>query len=278
MELQSVKNSIMQTLMKNWAGCGFASDIIASKIRCTLLKNLGVDNPSKSEEIQKRKEITCFEHFGVSSPAQSDIVMEKIRQTNRERYGVEYTLQSQEVRQRGIETMLRVFGCANPRQSPEICERIRQTVFGKCGYDYYFQSPEFQGKLHKRYTNPKYPNITFATSWEFKVYDFLTENHIEFEYQPKLSIPYEYNGETHYYHPDFRVRDKIVEVKGDNFFRVNEETGKEEMYLTWKGKLSDEEYARKCGLMEAKHQCMLKNRIIILRQHDVNNLHISIFC
>lgn len=84
--------------------------------------------------------------------------------------------------------------------------------------------------------------MTFATSWEFKVYDFLTENHIEFEYQPNISIPYYCEGTRHYYHPDFLVGDRIVEVKGDHFFRINEETGEEEMYLTWQGNLSDEEY------------------------------------
>ena len=95
--------------------------------------------------------------------------------------------------------------------------------------------------------------MTFDSSWEFKVYDFLTEYNIKFEYHAN-SIPYEYDGGIHYYHPDFRIGDKIVEVKGDNFFRINEETGKEEMYLTWrKPWWSDEEYEWYCKKEEAKH-------------------------
>lgn len=71
--------------------------------------------------------------------------------------------------------------------------------------------------------------MTFTNSWEYKVYDFLTEHNIPFEYQIE-PIPYEYDGETHYYFPDFRVNGKIYEVKGDYFFRINEDTGLEEMF------------------------------------------------
>ena len=118
--------------------------------------------------------------------------------------------------------------------------------------------------------------MTFGSNWEFKVYDFLTENHIEFEYQPEISFEYEYDGNKHTYHPDFLVNGKIYEIKGDQFFRINESTGKEEMYLPWKGNLSDEEYEYKCGLYEAKHQCMIKNDVIILREYELLNLKESL--
>jgi len=58
---------------------------------------------------------------------------------------------------------------------------------------------------------------------------------------------------------------------------INEATGREEMYLTWRGDLSDEEYEWKCKVMEAKHQCMLANNVKILRQADVFNLSVDIF-
>ena len=137
------------------------------------------------------------------------------------------------------------------------------------------QTTYYHKNSHKKYTNPKYPDMTWATSWEFKVYDFLSENHIPFEYQPSIAIPFDCEGTHHTYHPDFKVGDRIVEVKGDNFFRINEETGKEEMYLTWQGNLSDEEYEWRCKVMEAKHQCMLANNVIILRYSQVKNLRVE---
>jgi len=143
----------------------------------------------------------------------------------------------------------------------------RQNTMDKLyGVKFYSQTSEFHKRCHKCYTNPKYPDMTFDRSWEFKVYDFLTEHNIPFEYQPSISIPYECEETHHTYHPDFLVNGRLYEVKGDNFFRINEETGKEEMYLTWKGDLSDEEYEWRCKVMEAKHQCMIAHNVIILRK------------
>ena len=90
-------------------------------------------------------------------------------------------------------------------------------------------------------------------------------------------IPYEYDGVTHYYHPDFLVNGRIHEVKGDNFFKINESTGREEMYLTWQGDLSGEEYEWRCGLLKAKYQCMLANNVVILRSKDIKNISLSTF-
>ena len=59
---------------------------------------------------------------------------------------------------------------------------------------------------------------------------------------------------------------------------TNKETGKEEMYLTWRDpKLSDEEYEWKCAKEEAKHQCMIANNVIILRQTDIDHLAVESF-
>ena len=115
--------------------------------------------------------------------------------------------------------------------------------------------------------------MTFGSSWEFLVYDFLLENHIVFEYQPSISIQYEYKETHHTYHPDFIINDKIIEVKGDNFFRINKSTGKEEMFCPYRDEdWSNEKYEWMCGLYEAKHQCMISNGIIILCENEINNL------
>ena len=59
------------------------------------------------------------------------------------------------------------------------------------------------------------------------------------------------------------------------FFRVNESTGKEEMYKPWRRKeWSDEYYQWLCGKEEAKHQCMISNNVIILRKVELNNLNL----
>ena len=106
------------------------------------------------------------------------------------------------------------------------------------------------------------------------MYDFLTEYNIRFEYQPSISIPYEYADRIFTYHPDFIIEgNRIVEVKGDHFFRINKSDGKEEMYCPFRyPNWTDERYEWECGKYEAKHQCMLRNNVIIIRGADIENL------
>lgn len=54
-------------------------------------------------------------------------------------------------------------------------------------------------------------------------------------------------------------------------------TGQEEMYLTWQGDLSDEEYEWRCGREEAKHQCMIRNNVTILRSREIEHLTVEMF-
>ena len=73
------------------------------------------------------------------------------------------------------------------------------------------------------------------------------------------------------------TKSKLYEVKGDHFFRINETTGKEEMFCPWRSSdESDDEYKWKCGKEEAKHQCILANNITILRHKDIRNIIIDL--
>ena len=186
-------------------------------------------------------------------------------------------MQSDTIREKSKQTNLRKRGVDNPSKDPNVINKIENTILEHHGVKHYAQLPEFHKKVHKPYVNPKYPDMTFGSSWEFLVYDFLTEHNIQFEYQPTISIPYEYEGTHHTYHPDFRIGNIIVEVKGDNFFRINESTGKEEMFCPYRDEdWSDEKYDWMCGLYEAKHQCMIANNVIILRKKDMDDLEHSI--
>ena len=175
-------------------------------------------------------------------------------------------------------TNIERYGHKSSFQNEGVRRKQRETCFNTYGVEYYSQSEEYHKKAHKPYVNPKYPDMTFGSSWEFKVYDFLMENHIDFEYQPAISLPYEYNGTHHTYHPDFLINGKVYEVKGDNFFKINESTGQEEMFCPYRYKdWPDEKYDWMCGLYEAKHQCMLANDVVILRSTDIKNIFLSTF-
>ena len=65
-----------------------------------------------------------------------------------------------------------------------------------------------------------------------------------FEYQPNVMLEYEFDGKLHMFHPDFLVNGRLYEVKGDQFFRMNESTGQEEMFNPYRNpEWTDERYA-----------------------------------
>ena len=265
----------MQDTMENNYGVRHAlqSKTFLDKSKNTCRKNNGVDFPQQSQTIRDKTHKTNLDNLGVEYPLESEIIKEKVKITNNNSYGVDWVFQSEKVKNKIKQSVQSIYGVDNVSKSDEIKLLKEQTTFSNYGVLYYSQTSEFHKCCHKRYTNSKYPDMTFATSWEFKVYDFLTEHNILFEYQPDISIHYEYRGISHTYHPDFLVNGRIYEVKGDHFFRINEETGKEEMYCPWrKQNISDEEYMDICRKEEAKHQCMIAHNVIILRKAQIDNL------
>lgn len=298
---EETKNKTKYTCQKKWGVDNpFQSKEIISKIKKSMLerhgvehalqskeimkkakqswnKNLGVDCPLKSKTIRTKSINTLKKNFGVENPMFSDKIKEKVKQSIRDNLGVDWAMQSTLVQEKSKNTNLKNRGVPYPMMSKE----VRDKSIAKCrenwDVDNYVQTREYHQHAHKRYTNPKYPDMTFDSSWEFLVYDFLVEHNIPFEYQVE-PIEYEYNGKIHKYFPDFRVNGKIYEVKGDNFFRINESTNKEEMFCPWRNSnWSDEYYKWRCGLEEAKHQCMIANNVTILRHSQIKNLTFEIF-
>ena len=305
-KMESTKEKQRETNKVRYGGTGFASKEISEKVKQANLEHFGVEFASQSEEWKNKVRETSQRKWQVDNPFQSEEVKEKIRNTTMQKYGVDHISKvktimekrnqtlvdryggvgyaSSSVKKKCEQTCENRFGTKNYCQSNEYKEKYdkiqskrAQTCESKYGVSHYAKTKEFASIIHKPYTNQKYPDMTFGNSWEFKVYDFLTENNIQFDYQPAISIPYEYKGTNHTYHPDFLVGDRIVEVKGDQFFRINESTGKEEMFVPWRGDLSDQEYEFKCGIEEAKHQCMLSNNVTILRGNDIENLTVEMF-
>lgn len=249
------------------------SQIVKDRKVCTCVNHFGVENPSQAIEVKDKKANTYVERLGVDNPAKSSIVQDKMKETNIRIRGVENPFQSVEVREKAYQKMEDLYGVRHALQSVVFKKKVVETNNQRFGHDYYTQTEEYHKKAHKPYTNPKYPDMTFGSSWEFLVYDLLIEKHIEFQYQPSISFEYEYDGRIHTYHPDFKVGDNIYEVKGEQFFRINDSTGHEEMFCPYRyPEWSDEYYNWMCGKYEAKHQCMRANNVIIIRDVSIENL------
>ena len=177
--------------------------------------------------------------YGKTNPFQVDEFKKKSKETCLERYGKEYYSQTEKSK-----------------------ERMKITCLERYGKEYYSQTEDFTLKKQKKY---QYSDIQFDSSWEVKVYQYCKENNIPCEYQPDITFEYEYDGKKHYYHPDFLINGKLYEVKGEQFFEGDK------MICPY----NRNEY--KDGLTEAKHQCMIKNGVIILRKNDIKNIKGRIF-
>ena len=274
----------------------FQSSEVQKKIKQSLMEHFGVENPSYSPKVIEKIKQTTMNHYGVECSFQSDEVKQKIKQTCQERYGVSHynkcdesklrhkltcnkiygfdsPAQSPEIKQKIIETNKIKYGGNSPSCSKDVLEKIRKTTKEHFGVEHYAWTDDFKKTHRNIFTNPKYENVTFDSSWEFKVYDFLTEHNIPFEYQPNVMLEYEFDGRHHRFHPDFLVDGRLYEVKGEQFFRINEFTGQEEMFNPYRNiEWSNERYDYECAKYEAKHQCMIANNVRILRKKDIDNL------
>ena len=242
------------------------------------------DNVFQNEDIKLKCCKTKFDKYDDANYTNR----EKAKQTMLERHGVEYTFQSPELVEKSIETKRKVYG----EHLEVLVGKVRRTKKDRYG-DENYNNQEKQGITSKinhgglyhtqtiqfaKYHRKRifHDNIWFDSNWEVIVYDYCKVNGIECTYSPAITYEYEYDGKIFTYHPDFLIYGKVYEVKGEQFFRINESNGKEEMYLPWKGDLTDEEYEYRCRKYEAKHQCMLNNGVVILRDNDIKNLELII--
>jgi len=107
-----------------------------SKNRMTCLKNHGVDNPSKSDKILKRKEDNNLAKYGSRYTITLDNVIDKIKKTNIDRYGVD-----------------------NPTKSKIIYKKVRNTMKDKFGDEVIFKTDHFRenkNNYYRRLSNPDF--------------------------------------------------------------------------------------------------------------------------
>lgn len=131
------------------------------------------------------------------------------------------------------------------------CQRKLSTL-QKYGVPHYAQTDESR---HNRKSMYVYDNEQFDSSWELALWIFSKDNNIEIIHEP-TKFTYEFNGVLHTYYPDFLFDGKLIEIKGKQFFKPD-------------GTMCNPYDPSQDGLFEAKHQCMLKNNVIIYGQNEI---------
>lgn len=228
-------------------------------ITCTNKSNIHINNIKENN----------IKNHGVSNGLDAK-AQEKIKQTSLRKYNVNYLSQSKQAKEKYKQTCLKKYDCTNVSQSEYIKNKKKLTCLKHFGVEWSLSSNEIKQKskesLLKKYGIPrtpnwtyKYNNLSFDSSWELAYYIWLTDNKIEFKYQPDVKIIYNYNGIDHSYFPDFKVNNELVEIKGTQFFK--NQNINEKMVCPYDHSLD--------SLYEAKHQCMLENHVKILTKIDI---------
>ena len=222
------------------------------------IQRYGTKNPAQSEVVKEKMYATNLKRLGAKMPASVPRIREKQNRTKIARYGDK----NYNNRQKAKGTMLKEYGVESAMQSKELVDKFRNNCFKKNGVYSYFQVPEIFKKSKAKYF---YDGKYFHSSFEIAFYIWLRDNKRNFEYSPKISFKYEYKGIVHKYFPDFIVDGELIEIKGEHFFK---EDGT--MHNPWKNKKWTEEQKKESDeLYEAKHQCMLRNGIRILKTKDL---------
>jgi glutathione peroxidase-family protein len=142
------------------------------KLKEANLLKYGVENVSQLDEVKKKKEDTCNEHFGVpcnltidetkekikqtciekygvDNPSKNKDVKEKAKQTNLERWGTEWTSQSDNMKQKSKLTLLKRYGIEHNSHSKIFRDKAKNTMNERYGVDYASQNPEIADKIKK---------------------------------------------------------------------------------------------------------------------------------
>lgn len=246
---EEVKEKTKQTNLERFGvENAMHNEFIKEKVRQTCIKKYGVGSTFESKEIQEKSKQTCMQRYGVHFPMQSKKIQEKSKQTCLKNFGVEYPTQSDEVKEKSRATCLKKYGVEISSLNKEVQEKAKQTCLEKYGVECFFQSDIFK---KFRQINYIYNGISFDSSWELAFYIYYNDHNFKVIRTP-CSIDYSYEGTEHKYFPDFKIKNRIFEIKGPQFFNEN-------------GELINPYDSSENIRTAAKHKCMLENNIIIIK-------------
>lgn len=204
-----------------------------------MLNHYGVINNFQRKEIKTKSQETLMKEYGVINSSQRKEHWDKVKETSLKQYGTEHPSQAKEVKEKQAKTNIIKYGNISSLQNGEVNNKTKNTMILRYGCEYSAQNKEIHSKQRKKYT---YNGLNFDSSWEIAYFIWLTDNNIPFEYHPE-PLKYYWNEKTHYYFPDFKVNNELIEIKG----------------LNWLKKLLE-----KGTVQEAKYKCMQDNNVKLI--------------
>lgn len=99
------------------------------------------------EDINKKRQSTCIEKYGVNNVAQLDTVQLKMKLTRKLKTGYEHSLQNPKSRLKYIKTCIEKYGVENASQSNVIKQKKMNTMLKNYNCKHYLQNPENKKKV-----------------------------------------------------------------------------------------------------------------------------------
>jgi hypothetical protein len=127
--------------------CCNSKKCVNKKRKETSLKEWGVDNPMKSNEVKKKIEKSILDKWGVDHYSKTNEFKDKIKQTTLDKWGVDHYSKTDEFKDKFKETSLNKWGVDNPSKSEIIKEKIKEISLDKWGVDNYSKTNEFKDKI-----------------------------------------------------------------------------------------------------------------------------------
>lgn len=215
----------------------------------TMIKKYGGKTTLESPSLFKRMRKTCKDLYDDENPGRYG--GELFENAMLEKYGVKSFLETY------TEEQKTEYGRMGHTKEAE--EKYKQSMKTIYGVEHPMLNHEIFKKTHKKYT---YNNLSFDSKPEIAYYIWLKDHNIDFEYQPDIYFEYEFNDKILHYKPDFKVENTIIELKGLHFFENKNPNNK--MINPFKRNDIPEIVKFRDSIMEAKHQCMIKNNVKII--------------
>lgn len=247
-----IKNIVKKSKLTKLNRYGNEKYVNLEKRKQTNLKKYGCECTFLDKNIQNKIAKTNKLLYGAENVFASKQIQDKICNNNIEKYGVKYTLQTQQVKNQIRKTNLKKYGCEYIGASQEIRKKIEKTCLEKYGNVCSLRNENIKKLSFAKYF---YKNMYFDSAPELALFIYCNDKNIKVIYQPEVFFQYSYEGKTFHYQPDFLINNQLVELKGNQF--LNEDG-------TWKNPYNQNDN----GKTEAKHQCILKNKIKILYTNE----------
>lgn len=147
----------------------------------------GYKNPSQNPDIKKKKEITCFKHFGNKNPSQVFEIKEKKKVSCFKHIGYDHPLK-------------------NPETKQIVQKKMKSTLLKNTGYENSSQNPKTR---EKRYKTLKKNNTFVVSKSEDRIYDSLSQSF--------LNVKRQYKSEKYPFACDFYIpeKDLYIEYQGN---------------------------------------------------------------